>query len=129
MAGEWHHVACTWVLDDGGESRLGLYLDGTWSSVNQWGRKGGVEDRTPMAMNDAAYLAQLGSLNSGRRVAEADFDELRIWDAPRYDEDFVPERETAAPLPEGLLYLAFEGDYVGRFRAGTVQGTAGAAAH
>ena len=129
MAGEWHHVACTWDLDDGGESRLGLYLDGKWSSVNQWGRKGGVEDRTPMAMNDAAYLAQLGSLNSGRRVAEADFDELRIWDAPRYDEDFVPERETAAPLPEGLLYLAFEGDYVGRFRAGTVQGTAGAAAH
>ncbi len=84
-----------------------------------------------MAMNDAAYLAQLGSLNSGRRVADADFDELRIWDNPRYAGNFVPERKTATPLPEGLLYLGFEGDYVGRFRApdgeATVQGIAGTA--
>jgi len=129
MAGEWHHLACTWDLDDAGRSRLGLYLDGRQSSERQWGRKGGVEDHTPMVMADGAYLAQLGCLNSGRRVAEADFDELRIWDAPRYDEDFVPERETATPLPEGLAHLGFEGGFAACFRTGareaTVKATAG----
>ncbi|HUS80795.1 MAG TPA: hypothetical protein VM283_05965, partial [Armatimonadota bacterium] len=116
-----------------GQSRLGLYLDGHQSAQNQWGRKGGVEDRGPMSMQEGAWLGQLGSLNSGMLPADADYDELRIWSYARYREDFTPERETTTPLAQGLLHLSFEGDLTGRFRTaareGTVLGQVGAPEH
>ncbi|HUS79887.1 MAG TPA: LamG-like jellyroll fold domain-containing protein, partial [Armatimonadota bacterium] len=133
LAGEWHHLACTWDLTEGGQSRLGLYLDGHQSAQNQWGRKGGVEDRGPMTMQEGAWLAQLGGLNSGMLPADADYDELRVWSFARYSEDFTPERETATPPVQGLLHLGFEGDLTGHFRTaareGTVLGQVGAPEH
>ena len=129
-AGEWHHIACSWDLDADGQVHMGLYLDGKQSAQNIWGRTGGVEDRTPLAMNEGDWLAQLGGLNSGQRWADADFDELRIWSIPRYSEDFVPERETTLPPAEGLLHFDFEGSLDGRFHtaagAGTVLASPGA---
>ena len=68
-----------------------------------------------MRMNEAAYLGQLGSLNSGMRKAAAAFDELRVWDAPRYDADFTPQRTGPATAP-GLLHFAFEDNLLGRCR-------------
>ena len=129
-AGEWHHVACVWDLNTNGQSRLELYLDGKKSSRQQWGRKGGVEDYSPLIMQDGAFVAQLGSVNSGRAVAPVDYDKLKIWQVPRYHGDFSPARTAAARLDDGLLYFAFDGDLAGRFRIagreGTVHGTPGA---
>ena len=70
-----------------------------------------------MRVRDDEYLAQLGCLNSGALVAEADFDELRIWDRPRYDGDFVPEKGVAKSS-EGLLYFGFEGSLEGSYLRG-----------
>jgi len=113
-AGEWHHIACVWDLTAGGKSKLALYLDGKKAGSLQHGRKGGVEDFTAMRMNEGAYLAQLGSLNSGMRKAAAVFDELKVWNIPRHDADFTPQRGTATAT--GLLQFSFEGNLVGRCR-------------
>ncbi len=129
-AGEWHHVACVWDLNADGKSRLALYLDGKKSSRQQWGRKGGVEDHSPLAMRDGAFMAQLGSVNSGRAAAQVDFDDLKIWQTPRYHGDFTPSRDAETRHEDGLLYFAFDGDLTGRFRIagreGTVRGAVGA---
>ncbi len=122
-AGEWHHVACTWDLSTDDQSRMGLYLDGKQSAQNLWGRTGGVEDHSPMRMTEGAWQGQLGSLNCGERVADADYDELRIWSTVRYQEDFAPEEATGAEPAEGSLHFGFEGDLNGRFRTAEREGT------
>ena len=124
-AGEWHHIACVWDLSSGEQSKLALYLDGRRSSGFQHGRKGGIQDLTPMSMNEGAYAGQLGSLNSGLRRAEAAFDELRICNVPRYDKDFIPQRSGDA---QGLLHFRFENDLTGYCRLDGAEATVAAAA-
>jgi len=113
-AGEWHHLACVWNLNAGGKAELAIYLDGRKRSNAVIGRK--KKNSSPMQMQPILQPVQLGSLNSGQRVALVALDEVRIWPEVHYHENFTPIK-AAMPAP-GALYFSFDNGLTGYFGTG-----------
>lgn len=90
-AGQWHHVALQWKLDDGGKTAMALYIDGRLASDRCLGSAKNPNDR-PLKMKPLPFPIQLGSMNTGYRPADALIDELRISSVRRYNEAFVPAK-------------------------------------
>ena len=88
-AGQWHHVALQWKLDDGSKTAMAMYVDGRLASDRCLGNAKNPNDR-PLKMKPLPFPIQLGSMNTGYRPANALIDELRISSVCRYDETFVP---------------------------------------
>ncbi len=107
-AGQWHHVALQWKLDDGGKTAMALYLDGRLASDRCLGSAKSPNDR-PLKMKPLPFPVQLGSMNTGYRPADALIDELRISSVRRYDEAFVPEKRLE-PDAATLTLFHFDGD-------------------
>jgi len=119
--GRWQHVACVWDLNVNGKARLEMYHNGkrvadkvkrTWKSY----------DDSAMTTRPETYALQIGSLNSGYCPANAVFDEVRIWNRPRYAEEFTPSKGPAA-LSDGSLHFSFENTLTGRYRIARKEGT------
>jgi hypothetical protein len=107
-AGQWHHVALQWKLDDGGKTAMALYLDGRLASDRCLGNSKNPNDR-PLKMKPLPFPVQLGSMNTGYRPADALFDELRISSVRRYDRTFVPEKRLEQDAAT-LTLFHFDGD-------------------
>jgi len=120
-SGRWQHFAYVWDLNDNGKARLEIYHDGQRVS-GEVKRKWKTADDSAMEPGPGGYAFQLGSLNSGHGAAGAVFDEVRIWNRPRYSADFVPSRGQT-PLADGLLHFAFENTLAGQYRIGGKKGT------
>lgn len=104
-AGQWHHVAFQWKLNDGGKTSMALYLDGRLASNRC--TAGGKEPRPgALRMKELKFPLQLGSMNTGFAPADADFDELRISSVRRYAGPFTPaKRLTAAGKTLALFHF------------------------
>jgi hypothetical protein len=89
--GHWHHVALQWKLDDGGRTSMAIYIDGKLSSDGCEGNTNHPNDQ-PLKMKQLKFPIQIGSMNTGFRPADADFDELRISSIRRYSGTFTPEK-------------------------------------
>jgi len=70
QANDWRHLAVTW-----NSSRLDLTIDGVLQSTHQWRH----------AITGTVAALWIGSDREGAYSADADFDELRISDFPRWD--------------------------------------------
>jgi hypothetical protein len=119
-AGQWHHVALQWKLDDGGKTAMALYVDGRLVSDRCMGNTRNPNDR-PLEMKPLPYPVQIGSMNTGYRPADALIDDLRISSGRRYDGPFVPAR----PLDGDNRTLAlfhFDGDLNAETPAGCQAG-------
>jgi len=89
--GQWHHVALQWKLDDGGKTSMAIYIDGKLASDRCVGSDNHPNDQ-PLKMKQLKLPVQIGSMNTGYRPADADFDELRISSSRRYSGTFTPEK-------------------------------------
>jgi hypothetical protein len=107
-AGQWHHVALEWKLDDGGKTAMALYLDGRLASDRCQGSVKNPNDR-PLEMKPLPFPVQLGSMNTGYRPADALIDEFRISSAPRYRGPFAPARRPDADAAT-LALFHFDGN-------------------
>lgn len=107
-AGQWHHVALQWKLDDGGKTAMALYIDGRLVSNRCMGNTRNPNDR-PLEMKPLPYPVQIGSMNTGYRPADALVDELRISSVRRYDGPFVATRRLDADS-RTLTLFHFDGD-------------------
>lgn len=107
-AGQWHHVALQWKLNDGGKTAMALYIDGRLASDRCLGNAKNPNDR-PLKMKPLPFPVQLGSMNTGYRPADALIDELRISSVRRYDDAFVPEKRLE-PDAATLALFHFDGD-------------------
>ena len=90
-AGQWHHVALQWKLDDGGKTTMALYVDGRLASDRCVGSAKSPNDR-PLKMKPLPFPVQVGSMNTGYRPADGLIDELRISSVRRYSDSFVPAK-------------------------------------
>ncbi|MGD9495997.1 MAG: glycoside hydrolase family 20 zincin-like fold domain-containing protein [Armatimonadota bacterium] len=107
-AGQWRHVACQWVLDDGGRCRLQLFIDGRLACDRVTGKSEG--DVAPaLQKQDEMLPLQVGAMNTGTAPAHVLVDELRVSLQPRYHGDFEPRRRLQADAETSLL-LRFDGD-------------------
>jgi len=102
-AGEWHHVAVTWRLDDGGKTAMTLFLDGRPASSDCRGSSRRPNDR-PLRLGNNVLPMQIGSMTTGFRPADADIDELRVSRTRRYRGAFTPVRRPAADTDTVLLF-------------------------
>jgi hypothetical protein len=107
-AGQWHHVALQWKLDDGGKTAMALYVDGRLASDRCVGSVRSPNDR-PLTMKPLPFPVQVGSMNTGYRPADAPIDELRISAARRYSEPFVSAKRLDADSAT-LALFHFDGD-------------------
>jgi hypothetical protein len=123
QAGEWHHVACAWDLDNKGKASLALFLDGVKMSKNIWGRKGGVEDLAAMAVADIPAAMQVWAQNDGKKAASGSVGLLRVWNYERYKSDFVPEQKLPEDLAEGELRFDFKNGLAGNYLSGERRGS------
>ena len=115
-AGQWHHVALQWKLDDDGKTAMALYIDGRLDSDRCLGSTKSPNDR-PLKMKPLPFPVQLGSMNTGYRPADALFDEVRISSVRRYDGAFVPEKRLE-PDAATLALFHFDGDLDAEIPAG-----------
>jgi len=104
--GQWHHVALQWKLDDGGKTSMAIYIDGKLSSDGCEGNANHPNDQ-PLKMKQSTLPIQIGSMNTGYRPADADFDELRISSIRRYSRTFTPEKRFE---PDGHTITLFHFD-------------------
>jgi hypothetical protein len=107
-AGQWHHVALQWKLDDGGKTAMALYFDGRLVSNRCMGNAKNPNDR-PLKMKALPFPVQIGAMNTGYRPADALIDELRISSVRRYDGPFAPARAFDADN-QTLALFHFDGD-------------------
>ena len=107
-AGQWHHVALQWKLDDGGKTAMALYIDGRLASDRCMGNSKHPNDR-PLKMKPLPFPVQLGSMNTGYRPSDAAIDELRISSLRRYRDSFVPAKRLEADKATFALFH-FDGD-------------------
>ncbi len=106
--GEWRHVACQWLLDDGGCCRMQLFIDGRLTSDRVTGKFEG--DVAPaLEKQDEPLPLQVGAMNTGAAPAHMLVDELRVSVQPRYQGDFEPPRRLEPDAHTGLLFR-FDGD-------------------
>ena len=108
QAGQWHHIALQWKLDDGGRTAMALYVDGRLASDRCLGNTKHPNDQ-PLKMKPLPFPVQVGSMNTGHRPADAQIDELRISSARRYDKSFAPERRFDADN-RTLVLFHFDGN-------------------
>jgi hypothetical protein len=108
QAGQWHHIALQWRLNDGGRTAMALYLDGRLASDRCLGNTKHPNDQ-PLKMKPLPFPVQVGSMNTGYRPADARIDELRISSVRRYDGSLVPERRFATD-DRTLALFHFDGD-------------------
>ncbi|MFK5923315.1 MAG: glycoside hydrolase family 20 zincin-like fold domain-containing protein [Verrucomicrobiota bacterium] len=94
-AGQWHHLAMQWKLDDGGRTTVQIYLDGKLSSAETYATPKDTAAE-PLQPSNFRPPIQIGSMNTGVRPADAAIDELRISSVRRYREDFVPSERFSA---------------------------------
>ncbi len=120
--GEWHHVACQWRIRDG-RCDMQIYVDGRKAS----GKVAGHEVKR-YVKEEEAFLIQLGAMNTGVLPADADIDELRISDRPRYRGAFTPAKRPAVDSAT-LILFRFDGNLRGECPGGRTivarPGTAG----
>ena len=107
-AGQWHHVALQWKLDDGEKTAMALYVDGCLVSDRCQGNAKNPNDR-PLRMKPLPFPVQIGSMNTGYRPADALIDEFRISSVRRYADSFVPARVFDAD-DRTLTLFHFDGD-------------------
>jgi len=117
QAGQWHHIALQWKLDDGGRTAMALYVDGRLASDRCLGNTKHPNDR-PLKMKPLPFPVQVGSMNTGYRPADAWIDELRISSVRRYDKSFVPEKRFDADN-RTLALFHFDGDLDAETPAGS----------
>lgn len=106
--GHWHHVALQWKLDDGGKTSMAIYIDGKLSSDRCEGNANHPNDQ-PLKMKQSTLPIQIGSMNTGYRPADADFDELRISSIRRYSGEFMPEKRFE-PDAHTITLFHFDGN-------------------
>ncbi len=70
---------------------MAIYIDGKLSSDGCEGSDKHPNDQ-PLKMKQLKLPIQIGSMNTGYRPADADFDELRISSIRRYSGAFTPEK-------------------------------------
>ena len=70
---------------------MAIYIDGKLSSDGCVGNANHPNDQ-PLKMKQSTLPIQIGSMNTGYRPADADFDELRISSIRRYSGAFTPEK-------------------------------------
>lgn len=106
--GRWRHIAFQWRLDDGGRTRMELYIDGELATETVRGK---FEGDVPPALekSDEPLPIQVGAMNTGVAEAKMLIDELRISRVPRYDGPFEPAARLEADGATGLLFH-FDGD-------------------
>jgi len=113
--GRWHHVACVWDAQGERDDSLRMYVDGRkvagLTTAAHEERLG--EDRSIRVRTDAPFVAQVGSLNSGRLPANACFDELRISRSVRYTGDFAPPTQELALDKDTSALFDFNGSLKG----------------
>jgi hypothetical protein len=102
-AGQWHHIACQWKLDDGGKCRMAIYLDGKLAGERVTGAREGDPD-SAMERNDEVLPIQIGAMNTGFGPAHMLIDELRFSLVPRYEADFEPPTRLTADEQTSLLF-------------------------
>lgn len=107
-AGQWHHIALQWKLDDGGRTAMELYVDGRLASDRCLGNTKHPNDQ-PLKTKPLPFPVQVGSMNTGYRPADAWIDELRISSVRRYDKSFAPKRRFGADS-RTLALFHFDGD-------------------
>ncbi|HID05587.1 MAG TPA: hypothetical protein EYP10_00410, partial [Armatimonadetes bacterium] len=105
--GEWHHVALQWKLDDGGRTAMALFIDGRLASNKCVGSKKHPNTK-PLKVNQLPLPIQIGSMNTGYRIADADIDELRISSIRRYKGAFTVRRRFE-PDAHTLALFHFDG--------------------
>jgi len=108
QAGQWHHVALQWKLDNGGKTAMALYLDGRLASDRRRGSAKDPNDR-PLKMKPLPFPVQIGSMNTGFRPADALIDELRISSVRRYHSRYVPQEKPFTPDTSTLALFHFDG--------------------
>lgn len=106
--GQWHHVALQWKLDDESKTSMSIYIDGKLSSDGCKGNSNHPNDQ-PLKMKQIKFPIQIGSMNTGYRPADADFDELRISSIRRYSGAFTPEKRFK-PDPYTITLFHFDGN-------------------
>jgi len=113
---QWHHVALQWKLDDGGKTAMALFIDGKLASDKcvAGGKPPVVE---PLQAKDLPLPIQIGSMNTGFRTADADFDELRISSVRRYETPFTPVKRLE-PDADTLALFHFDGSLEATVPAG-----------
>jgi hypothetical protein len=104
----WHHVALQWKLDDGGKTSMAIYVDGKLSSDVCEGNANHPNDE-PLKMKQSTLPIQIGSMNTGYRPADADFDELRISSIRRYSQSFKTEKRFELD-PYTITLFHFDGN-------------------
>jgi hypothetical protein len=108
QAGQWHHLALQWKLDDGGKTAMALYIDGRLASDRCMGSAKSPNDR-PLKMKPLPFPVQVGSMNTGYRPADASIDELRISSVRRYSDSFVPAKRIQTDIAT-LALFRFDGN-------------------
>jgi hypothetical protein len=108
QAGQWHHVAAQWLLDDGGKCRMQIFVDGKVASDRVSGNKEGDADAA-LERKDEMLPIQVGAMNTGVGEAKMLIDELRFSVAARYQGDFAPAERLSADELTSLLFHFDEG--------------------
>ena len=102
-AGQWRHVACQWKLDDGGECKMQIFVDGKLRAQKVNGdRHGPGEEALPR--KDEMLPIQIGAMNTGVGQARMLIDELRFSLAPPYEAEFDPPNRLTADDLTSLLF-------------------------
>jgi len=102
-AGQWHHVACQWQLNDGGKCRMAVFVDGKLAGDQVRGNKEGEPDAA-MKRKDEMLPIQVGAMNTGYGPAKMLIDELRFSLVPRYQGEFEAANRLTADAQTSLLF-------------------------
>ena len=106
-AGEWTHVAATWAIDitqkrRDDKAKFYVFLDGQ-KRLRCWPYPRALKSWRPFRIGDIAEWIRIGVNANGT------FDELRISDVVRYNDDFAPPTEPFVPDEHTKALLHFDG--------------------
>jgi len=112
--GKWLHVAFTWNLD-GRQARMNMFVNGRKRS--HYPVETGSVAHLVAPDTNAGFWAPVGQtfrIGFGRRAGKGAtgmmYDELRISDVVRYEEDFEPAKSAAEPDGNTILLMHMDGD-------------------
>ena len=106
-AGEWVHLAGTWVIDRTQKQRddkakFYVFINGR-KRLRIWSYPRALESWRPFRIGDIAEWVRIGP------GADGTFDELRISDVVRYDADFTPPTQPFEPDEHTKALFHFDG--------------------
>ncbi len=110
-AGEWVHIAGTWVIDitqkrRDDKAKFFVFINGR-KRLRVWPYPRALRSWAPFRIGDIAEWIRIGS------GADGTFDELRISDVVRYERDFTPPRRPFRPDAHTKALFHFDGSPVG----------------